>query len=280
MSGLAPPPLPPLPQVPGRTFPVDVVHALEDHTGEYSAAAVDTAIDIHCNQPEGEAGCPPCQGERGGQGEWEERCCADGLVCVCANATFPLLIAPAPHACLCPCMLAGDILMFLTGQAEIDKAVKQLNDAGGWGSQSPSHAVPHLPWLQSQHRRLPLILSVCSAAPVVPCHAVGCCACAAAVRSLPAEACGDLLVLPIYAALPPDMQVGGWAALGAANLVVFDCRGRWCVRKNPGGSVIPCDPRVSSPRCAGPSVCAGAARLPPLHRCHQHRRDIGDRCGR
>lgn len=30
----------------------------------------------------------------------------------------------------------------------------------------------------------------------------------AAVRSLPSEACGDLLVLPIYAALPPEMQVG------------------------------------------------------------------------
>jgi hypothetical protein len=51
---------------------------------------------------------------------------------------------------------AGDILVFLTGQAEIDKAVKQLNDA---------------------------------------------------VRSLPREACGDLLVRPIYAALPPEMQV-------------------------------------------------------------------------
>lgn len=45
--------------------------------------------------------------------------------------------------------------MFLTGQAEIDKAVKQLNDA---------------------------------------------------VRSLPADACGDLVVLPLYAALPPEMQ--------------------------------------------------------------------------
>ena len=29
-----------------------------------------------------------------------------------------------------------------------------------------------------------------------------------AVRSLPREACGDLLVLPIYAALPPEMQAG------------------------------------------------------------------------
>ncbi|KAL4440347.1 hypothetical protein ABPG75_003348 [Micractinium tetrahymenae] len=87
--------------VPGRTFPVDIIHSLEDHTSEYLQAAVDSAIDIHCNQPE------------------------------------------------------GDILVFLTGQAEIDKAVKQLNDA---------------------------------------------------VRSMPPDACGDLLVLPIYAALPPEMQ--------------------------------------------------------------------------
>ncbi|KAL4856425.1 putative pre-mRNA-splicing factor ATP-dependent RNA helicase DEAH4 [Chlorella vulgaris] len=87
--------------VPGRTFPVDVIHSLEDHTQEYLAAAIDTAVDIHCNHP------------------------------------------------------AGDILLFLTGQAEIDKAVRQLNDA---------------------------------------------------VRSLPPSTCGDLIVLPIYAALPPEMQ--------------------------------------------------------------------------
>lgn len=87
--------------VPGRTFPVDIIHSLEDHTQEYTTAAVDTAIDIHCHHPE------------------------------------------------------GDILLFLTGQAEIDKAVRQLNDA---------------------------------------------------VRSLPPGTCGDFMVLPIYAALPPEMQ--------------------------------------------------------------------------
>ena len=53
--------------------------------------------------------------------------------------------------------LAGDILVFLTGQAEIDKAVRALNDA---------------------------------------------------VRAAPPGSCGDLMVLPIYAALPPEMQVG------------------------------------------------------------------------
>ncbi|RMZ55894.1 hypothetical protein APUTEX25_003860 [Auxenochlorella protothecoides] len=88
-------------EVPGRAFPVEIVHSLDDHSADYLEAAVDTALDIHCNQSE------------------------------------------------------GDILVFLTGQAEIDKAVCQLN---------------------------------------------------AAVRALPADAAGDLLVLPIYAALPPDMQ--------------------------------------------------------------------------
>lgn len=87
--------------VPGRTFPVEVVHSLEDHVTDYEAAAVDTAIDIHCNRPE------------------------------------------------------GDILVFLTGQAEIDRAVRALNDA---------------------------------------------------VRALPPDACGDLQVVPLYAALPPELQ--------------------------------------------------------------------------
>jgi HrpA-like RNA helicase len=66
----------------------------------------------------------------------------------------------APRRC------AGDILLFLTGQAEIDKAVKQLNDA---------------------------------------------------VRGLPPGTCGDLMVLPIYAALPPEMQVGTWGEGGGAR---------------------------------------------------------------
>jgi len=34
-------------------------------------------------------------------------------------------------------LTAGDILVFLTGQAEIDKAVKQLNDAGELWSDPP-----------------------------------------------------------------------------------------------------------------------------------------------
>lgn len=54
--------------------------------------------------------------------------------------------------------------MFLTGQAEIDRAVRALNDA---------------------------------------------------VRALPPDSCSDLLVLPIYAALPPEMQV--WGESSAAD---------------------------------------------------------------
>jgi ATP-dependent RNA helicase DHX8/PRP22 len=58
-------------------------------------------------------------------------------------------------AWLC-CCAAGDILVFLTGQAEIDKAVAKLNTA---------------------------------------------------VCSLPEGSAGDLLVLPLYAALPPELQL-------------------------------------------------------------------------
>lgn len=100
----------PVLKVPGRTFPVDIVHSKEDYftfgestlsNNRYMAAAIETALDIHCNRP------------------------------------------------------PGDILIFLTGSAEIEKAVTALNDA---------------------------------------------------VCSLPAGSCPDLLVLPLYAALPPEMQ--------------------------------------------------------------------------
>jgi hypothetical protein len=52
---------------------------------------------------------------------------------------------------------AGDILMFLTGQSEIEKACHKINEA---------------------------------------------------VAALPPDSCQDLLVLPIYAAMPPELQVG------------------------------------------------------------------------
>lgn len=46
--------------VPGRCFPVDVVHSLEDHTRDYMQAAIDTAIDIHAEQPEGQDSSGVC----------------------------------------------------------------------------------------------------------------------------------------------------------------------------------------------------------------------------
>lgn len=40
--------------VPGRCFPVDVIHTREDHLSDYAAAAIDTVMQIHTSQPEGE----------------------------------------------------------------------------------------------------------------------------------------------------------------------------------------------------------------------------------
>lgn len=40
--------------VPGRCYPVDIIHSQEDHMQDYTAAAIDTALQIHLNQPEGE----------------------------------------------------------------------------------------------------------------------------------------------------------------------------------------------------------------------------------
>ncbi|KAG1663950.1 hypothetical protein FOA52_001076 [Chlamydomonas sp. UWO 241] len=59
--------------VPGRCFPVDIVYAREDHFTDYVSAAVDTVLQIHMKQAE------------------------------------------------------GDILVFLTGQAEIEKAIARIN---------------------------------------------------------------------------------------------------------------------------------------------------------
>jgi hypothetical protein len=40
--------------VPGRCFPVDIIHSQADHMQDYAAAAIDTALQIHLQQPEGE----------------------------------------------------------------------------------------------------------------------------------------------------------------------------------------------------------------------------------
>jgi hypothetical protein len=49
--------------VPGRCFPVDIIHAREDHLKDYLEAAVDTVMQIHTSQPEGEP-CSLCRCQR------------------------------------------------------------------------------------------------------------------------------------------------------------------------------------------------------------------------
>ena len=88
--------------VPGRCFPVDIIHAREDPGRDYVGAAVDAVLQIHTRQP------------------------------------------------------PGDILVFLTGQAEIERAVAAIN---------------------------------------------------AAVCALPEGSASDLLVLPLHASLPPELQL-------------------------------------------------------------------------
>lgn len=84
-----------------------------------------------------------------------------GLLCSgvlrgsCSGALYMNSGVLCCDCCAVPCC-AGDILVFLTGQAEIDKAVARLN---------------------------------------------------AAVCALPEGSAGDLLVLPLYAALPPELQL-------------------------------------------------------------------------
>lgn len=43
--------------VPGRCFPVDVIHSQDDHMQDYAAAAIDTALQIHMQQPAGRPWC-------------------------------------------------------------------------------------------------------------------------------------------------------------------------------------------------------------------------------
>ena len=39
--------------VPGRTYPVEVIHSLDNHTSDYLLAAVETAMSIHADMPPG-----------------------------------------------------------------------------------------------------------------------------------------------------------------------------------------------------------------------------------
>ena len=205
----------------------------EDHTQDYCDAAVDTALQIHCHQPPGGLpflamlvhdyrvlicdyghlvrmlsllthGMPPLS--------WAARpirtvhhttaaCIANcnSPQCVCFFITPPGAVLRCTQCCVAvgPCARpypcdkppshttqtthtshsttrasAGDILVFLTGQAEIDKAISKLNEA---------------------------------------------------IASLPEGSCGPLLLLPLYASLPPEMQVR------ACVRVCVCVRGRECV---------------------------------------------------
>ena len=40
--------------VPGRCYPVDIIHTMVDHQSDYSAAAIDVVLQIHLEQPPGE----------------------------------------------------------------------------------------------------------------------------------------------------------------------------------------------------------------------------------
>ena len=39
--------------VPGRTYPVEVIHSLDNHSGDYLMASVETAMSIHADMPPG-----------------------------------------------------------------------------------------------------------------------------------------------------------------------------------------------------------------------------------
>lgn len=147
--------------VPGRTFPVEIVHALEDHSGDYFDAAIDTVMDVHLHEP------------------------------------------------------AGDILVFLTGQAEIDRAVARLNEA---------------------------------------------------VRALPPGAAGDMLVLPIYAALPPEMQARVFrpAPAGARRCIVATNIAETSVTVD--GVVYVIDPGVAKLKTYNPASGMDSLQVVPISR--------------
>ncbi len=50
--------------VPGRTYPVEVIHSLDNHTGDYLLASVETAMSIHADMPPGTLRCFACRSLR------------------------------------------------------------------------------------------------------------------------------------------------------------------------------------------------------------------------
>jgi ATP-dependent RNA helicase DHX8/PRP22 len=137
----------PVLSVPGRAYPVDVIHAREDPGSDYVGAAVDAVLQVHTGQPEGAlvwgVARKGCVASCVSQISTVQRSLKRLLSCAHPNTTKTKYTT-------------GDILVFLTGQAEIEKAIAAIN---------------------------------------------------AAVCALPAGSADDLLVLPLHASLPPELQL-------------------------------------------------------------------------
>jgi HrpA-like RNA helicase len=134
--------------VPGRCYPVEIVHATEDHVSAYVDAAIDTAMQLHVSQPPGDMRATSC---RGMSWQWHAACVprlfAQHLPAGNASARLLQLRTCCRTCCDCvstcslllqqhfqklpfwsvPHSTPGDVLVFLTGQAEIEKAVARLN---------------------------------------------------------------------------------------------------------------------------------------------------------
>ena len=109
----------------------------------------------------------------------------------------------------------GDILIFLTGAADVDKAVRSLNDD---------------------------------------------------VASMPAGACGDLLVLPIYAALPPELQARVFAPAppGVRRAVVATNIAETSITVD--GVVYVIDPGLVKQRAYDPATGMDSLKVVPISR--------------
>jgi HrpA-like RNA helicase len=122
--------------VPGRCFPVDVIHSQDDHMQDYAAAAVDTALQIHLQQPPGAQPNmlrivlvpKPCSALVLASSKAGDVIILTARLKRLASRALHVRYVPL-HALLAACAdVPGDILIFLKGQAEIqDKAVQRLN---------------------------------------------------------------------------------------------------------------------------------------------------------
>ena len=67
--------------VPGRCYPVDIIHSIEDHQRDYVDAAADVVLQVHIQQPLGE--------KRGGLAS----------ICICVG------LYSCAFVCVCVCVL-------------------------------------------------------------------------------------------------------------------------------------------------------------------------------